>query len=260
VKRCAIFLLAAACLVLPRSAFAAGKGAIPVSSSKDTARVHLGPADGGTDAFVAFPPGTNPGPAVIVIHEWWGLNGQIRGVARELALQGYIAIVPDLYHGKVADDPDYAHILMRGLDEEAAMVDIDAAVAWLRAQPRTAKTKIGIVGFCMGGGVSQMFALHSTAVSAAIMFYGSPELNPEKLATLRAPLQGHFGALDQGIEVDRVEKFKAALAVAGKTNEIYVYAGAGHAFMNQTRPSYSPDAARLAWARTLAFFQKYLKG
>ena len=256
-RRSAILLLVAATLAAPRPVSAAKEAP---GTPRDTARVHLGPADGGTDAFVALPPGNKEAPSVIVIFEWWGLNAQIRGVAKDLAMQGYVAIVPDLYHGKVASDPENAHILVRGLDEEAAMGDLDAAVTWLRAQPRTAKTKIGIVGFCMGGRISQLFALHGPAVSAAIMFYGSPELNPERLATLKAPLQGHFGAADQGIEPDRVEKLKAALDSAGKTNEIYTYAGAGHAFMNQTRPSFSPDAARLAWARTLAFFQKYLKG
>jgi carboxymethylenebutenolidase len=230
------------------------------AGSTDTARVHLAPAGAGLDAFVAWPADRSAAPAVIVIHEWWGLNAQIREVAKRLAQQGYVAIVPDLYHGKVAGDPERAHELMRGLIDEVVMSDLDATIAWLRAEPRVGLRRIGIVGFCMGGRVAELFALHSPQVAAAVMFYGPPEVDPAKLATLRAPLQGHFGGEDQGIPPSRVEELKAGLAKAGKPVDIYVYAGAGHAFMNDSRPSYHADAARQAWARTLSFFQKNLKG
>lgn len=229
------------------------------TSSGDTSRVAIGPAGAGAEAFVAWPAGKADAPAVIVIHESWGLNAQIRGVARRFAAQGYVAIVPDLYHGKSASDPEDAKVLMRGLDEAGALRDLDATVAWLRAQPRTAKARIGVVGFGMGGTYSQRFALRSPEVAVAVMFYGAPETDPAKLATLKAPLQGHFGATDPGIEVSRVDALRAALDQAGKANEIHVYGGAGHAFMDENRPSYAPDAARQAWARTLSFLQKHLK-
>jgi len=251
-----IGLLAVALAV---AALAAAPTPTPAPTRPDTLRVHLGPADGGTDAFVALPTRTTPAPSVIVVQEWWGLNAQIRGVARRFARQGYVAIVPDLYHGKVASDPETAHILSRGLDEDVAMADLDAALAWLKANAQTAKSRTGVVGFCMGGRLSQLFALHNASVSAAVMFYGSPELNPGRLAALKAPLQGHFGAEDQGIDPARADTLRAELTRLGKKGEIYVYAGAGHAFMNETRPSYAPDAARLAWARVLSFFQKSLK-
>ncbi|HYM81548.1 MAG TPA: dienelactone hydrolase family protein [Candidatus Limnocylindria bacterium] len=225
----------------------------------DTARVHVGPAQGGTDAFVVWPVGKNPGPAVIVVHEWWGLNGQIRSTARRLAEQGYVAIVPDLYRGKVTSDPEQAHELLRGLDDERALADLDAAVAWLRAQPRVGKNRIGVVGFCAGGRLAQLMGLHSGEVAAVVVFYGTPETAPARLAKMRAPLQGHFGSEDQGIPANRVEELKAGLAKAGKSVDVNLYAGAGHAFMNDSRPSYHPDAARQAWARTLAFFQKHIK-
>ena len=225
----------------------------------DTSRVHIGPADGGTTAFVAWPAGAGPAPGVIVVHEWWGLNGQIRQVARRLAREGYVAIVPDLYHGAVTDDPEKAHELMRGLEDDAAIADLDAAIAWLRAQPATAKSRLGVVGFCMGGRYSELLDLHSRALSAAVMFYGPPVVDPKKLATLAAPLQGHFGSEDQVIPAAKVESLRAGLGQAGKEGVVYVYAGAGHAFMNEQRPSYHADAARQAWSRTLGFLQKHLK-
>ena len=230
------------------------------AGDRDTARVPLGPSASGTSAFVAWPAVARPVPAVIVIHEWWGLNGQIRSVAKRLAQEGYVAIVPDLYHGRVAGDMEYAHELSRGLDEDRALGDIAAAAAWLRAQPRVHRARIGVVGFCMGGRLSELFALRSPEVSAAVMFYGLPESDPGKLASLTAPLQGHFGREDRGIGLDQVESLRAGLAKAGKRGDIYVYAGAGHAFMHEGRTSYHPDAARQAWARTLQFFQKHLKG
>jgi carboxymethylenebutenolidase len=229
------------------------------AQTSDTSRVHLGPANGGTDAFVAWPAGKAAAPGVVVVQEWWGLNAQIRDVARRLSREGYVAIVPDLYHGKVADDPEQAHVLMRGLEDATAYADLGNAVAWLRAEPRVAKKKIGVVGFCMGGGLAQGLALRNPEIRAAVMFYGSPVTDPKSLATLRAPLQGHFGEQDDGIPIAKVEALRSGLKQAGKPGEVFLYAGAGHAFMNDARPSYHPDAARQAWARTLAFFQRNLK-
>lgn len=231
-------------------------GATRAPVGVDTLRVRLAT---GTDAFAVHPAGRGPAPAVIVVHEWWGLNGQIREVARRLARQGYVAMIPDLYHARVATDPERAHELMRGLDEEQALADLESAIAWLRTQPRTAKSRIGVVGFCMGGTLAQRLALRSPDIAATVMFYGPPETDPAKLRTLRAPLQAHFGTEDEGIPASRIAQLQAALRQAGKTAEIYVYPGAGHAFMNEERPSHRADAARQAWARTLAFLQKLLK-
>ena len=225
----------------------------------DTTRVHLGPADGGTDAFVAWPTGKAAAPGVVVVHEWWGLNAQIRAVAWRLAKEGYVAIVPDLYHGKMATDPEQAHVLSRGLEDPVAYGDLEAAASWLRGQPRLARKRIGVMGFCMGGGLALGLALRDSTISATEMFYGAPVNDPAQLASLRGPVQGHFGEKDDGIPPPKADSFRSALKQAGKEGEVYVYAGAGHAFMNETRPSYHADAARQAWARTLAFFQKNLK-
>src|SRR5262249_43452241 len=126
-------------------------------------------------------------------------------------------------------------------------------------QPRSTKTRMGVLGFCMGGGLAQAYAFEDSSVAAVVMFYGHPETDGSKLARLHAPLQAHFGAEDQGIPPARAAEFKAALASAGKPAEVYVYPGAGHAFMNESRPSYRPDAARQGWARMLAFLQKNVK-
>ena len=116
-----------------------------------------------------------------------------------------------------------------------------------------------MIGFCMGGRLSQLFAMDTAQVGAAVMFYGSPVADSSRLAALSAPLQAHFGAEDQGIGIARVGEFKTALQKAKKVAEVYIYPGAGHAFMHEGRPSFRPDAARQAWARTLSFLQKYLK-
>lgn len=246
-----------------RSARAAASSYLAAATSapgSDTSRVHLGQPESGLDAFVAWPAGRAAAPAVIVVHEWWGLNGQIRGIARRLAQEGYVAIVPDLYHGQVAGDPEYAHELMRGLDEDKAVGDLGAALGWLRTQARVDRRRIGVVGFCMGGRLSELLALRTPELAAAVMFYGRPESDPAKLATLKVPLQGHFGGEDRGIGADQIDALRTSLAKGGRSGAIYVYPGAGHAFMHEGRESFHADAARQAWARTLQFFQKHLKG
>jgi len=225
----------------------------------DTARVHLGPAEQGSDAFVAWPSGSGPAPALVILHEWWGLNGQIRDMAQEFARRGYVAVAPDLYHGQVASDPERARSLMQRLDPGDANRVIGSAVDWVRSQPRSATSRIGIVGFCMGGGLAERYALQAHGLGAVVMFYGQPETDPRKLAGLEAPLQGHFGKDDASIPLAKVNELRSALAGAGKTAEIFVYPGAGHAFMHEGSDTFRADAARQAWARMLDFLQEKLK-
>jgi carboxymethylenebutenolidase len=228
-------------------------------AGNDTTLVRIGTGNSQTAAFVALPANPQKAPVVVVVQEWWGLNAQIRDVAQRLARQGYIAIVPDLYHGRLAEDAMQAHELSRSVTDEGSARDLAAATAWVRAQPFAAG-KLGVMGFCLGGGVALQYALRTPDLAAVVMFYGTPETDSDRLAALRAPLQGHFGADDKGIPVDRVEAFRGALQRAKESADIYVYPGAGHAFMHDGLPSYRPDAAKQAWARTLAFLQKNLKG
>jgi carboxymethylenebutenolidase len=223
---------------------AVAAGSIPDARAAraDTSRVRLGTAETGTDAFVAWPEGDKPGPAIVLVHEWWGLNRQIREVARRFARNGYVTIVPDLYHGRVADDPERAHVLARGVDGATAVGELSAAVTWLRAQERTAKGSIGVVGFCMGGSLAQELAMANPQIAATVVFYGGPERDYVAKAAARAPLQGHFGADDDGIPLRGVESFRDALKAQGNGHEVYVYAGAGHAFMHEGRASHHADA------------------
>lgn len=210
-------------------------------------------------AYMAAPRGQGPRPGVVVIHEWWGLNDQIKGVADKIALQGYNVLVPDLYRGKVAEEPDLAHELMRGLDEERAVGIIKGAVGYLKGLRGAAAMPVDTIGFCMGGGLSLATALAGAEVQGTVMFYGSVKTSEASVAPLRAPLLGLFGDEDRGIPVDDVKKFEAALKSAGKDASIVVYPHAGHAFMNEKRPSYVPDAAKDAWGRVTEFFGRTLK-
>jgi nucleoside-diphosphate-sugar epimerase len=162
--------LVAVVFLAGRLALAAKPSASREPYGADTAQVVLTPGEPPTTAFVAYPGGTQAASGIIIVHEWWGSNEQIRGIARRLARQGYVAIVPDLYHGKVTDDPEEAHELSRGLEDAPALADLQAARAWLRAQPRTAKSRIGVVGFCIGGRLSELLALDNADLSAAVMF------------------------------------------------------------------------------------------
>jgi len=225
----------------------------------DTAIVTVGSGDEATQAFVAWPAKRAGAAGIVVAHEWWGLNSEIRDEARRLSREGYVVIVPDLYRGKTTTDPDAAREMARGLDEARALNDLAAAIGWLRGQPDMQKSKLGVVGFSMGGSLSQRLALaHPELLSAAVMFYGRPETDPAVLKTLAVPLQAHFGATDS--TSTRADALKQSLTAAGKDAEVYVYPGAGHAFMNDEGASYHRDAARQAWARMLAFLQRHLRG
>jgi carboxymethylenebutenolidase len=253
-------LLCAALVAVAELRPAGAESPSPTGSGADTARVHLGAPGTGSEAFVAWPDGRGPAPAIVVLHEWWGLDAHVREVAHQFARQGYVAVVPDLYHGLLASDPERARQLKDGLDPADAFATIDGAIQWLRGQPRTARARVGVVGFCMGGGIAERYALRARGLDAVVMFYGQPETDPAALAGLTAPLQGHFGAEDASIPLAKVDELRVALAKAGKSAEIHTYPGAGHAFMHEGRDTYRPDASRQAWARMLGFLQQHLKG
>jgi carboxymethylenebutenolidase len=211
-------------------------------------------------AYLARPEEEDRGtPGVVVIHEWWGLNDQIKGVADRLARDGYLAIAPDLYRGKLAADRGLAHELMRGLSENRAVDLIKGAADHLRSLGGGNHRRVGTVGFCMGGRLSLAAALKGAEVQATVMFYGSVETTRETVEPLRAPLLGIFGREDRGIPVEDVKKFEEALKAAGKVAAIQIYPGVGHAFFNEQGPSYDRQFAVDAWARTQAFFAKHLK-
>lgn len=208
--------------------------------------------------YLALPPSGPVRGGVVVAHEWWGLNDQIRGVADRLAAAGYAALVPDLYRGEAATEPERAHELLRGLKEDRASAILRSAASWLGANGETTGKKIAAIGFCMGGRLALLAALDGREVAGAVVFYGQPVLEKERLGSLSGPVLGLFGGDDRGIPVGDVRAFEAAARALGKKVETRLYMGAGHAFFNETRPSYNADAAADAWKRTLAFLEKTL--
>ncbi len=213
-------------------------------------------------AYVAEPKGSDARPTVIVVQEWWGLNEHIKDVARRFAREGYAAIAPDLYSRqghKVATDPNVAAELMSGLDKHDGIEDLETTIAWLRAQPRTRSSKIGVIGFCMGGSYAMLLPCESKEISAAAAFYG--EIPPDdKLSRLGCPVFYAYGENDGWIQRRDVDRLAAALKKFGKAGEVKVYSGCSHGFFNDTRSDvYRPAEAKDAWQRTLRLFGEYLK-
>jgi carboxymethylenebutenolidase len=199
-------------------------------------------------------------PALVVVHEWWGLNDNIRAMTRRLAGEGYQALAVDLYGGATADTPDAATKLMNGVmaNRAPAEENLKQAVAYLKGK---GATRIGVIGWCFGGGWSLQTALLAPGdVMATIIYYGHLETDPAKLAALKSPVIGFFGAADNSIPASSVHAFEAELKKQGKPVEVHIYDGAGHAFANSSGGNYKPEAAKDAWQRTTAFLAKYLKG
>jgi carboxymethylenebutenolidase len=203
------------------------------------------------------------GPGVLVIQEWWGLNDQIRGVADKLAAAGYRALVPDLYRGKVTLEANEAEHLMTNLDfGDAAGQDVRGAVQQLKA---SGSAKVGVTGFCMGGALTLLAAVNVPEADAEVAWYGYPPLEYIDPAKIRKPLLGHFATGDQAFPIGKVDELEKKLRDAGAKFEFHRY-DAKHAFANETADSkklpivqYNPQAAELAWRRTMEFFAKTLK-
>lgn len=209
--------------------------------------------------FLVTPEGEGPFPAIVVIHEWWGLNDQIKGEAKKLAKEGYVTLAVDLYRGKVTDDPEEAHELLRGLPEDRAARDLVSAVSYLQTLPNVKKDKTGSIGWCMGGGYSLSLAINSPELAGAVIYYGRLVTDREQLRRINAPIIGFFGEEDRGIPVNSVKEFEKTMKGLGKDVSVYIYPEAGHAFANEGRSSYNARAAKDAWEKTLAFFEKHLK-
>jgi carboxymethylenebutenolidase len=210
--------------------------------------------------YLALPEGHGRHPALVVIHEWWGLNDQIKGEARKLASQGYVALAVDLYRGKVATTPEEAHELMRGVPEDRGIRDLKAAFNYLAARRDVEANKIGSVGWCMGGGWSIQLAMNEPKLAACIVNYGSLPTEASSIEKIKAPVLGNFGADDRGITPDSVHAFEGAMKAAGKSVDVKIYDGAGHAFENpNNKQGYRPEATADAWARMTSFLKKTLQ-
>jgi len=199
-------------------------------------------------------------PAIILIHEWWGLNDQIKGLASQWADDGYVTLAVDLYRGKSTTDPEEAHELMRGLPDDRAVRDLRAAFTYLTHQPQVDARRIGVMGWCMGGGFALELALAEPHIAAVAMNYGHLVTDVNTLKKLHAPLLGLFGGQDRGILPADVKKFEARLKKLGKNVEIKIYDDTGHAFQNPNNKQ-GYNAADTADAQKLqhAFFARTLK-
>ncbi len=231
------------------SAFAATSKDVSYSSGADTVQ-----------AVLYTPKGKGPFPALVVIHEWWGLNDWVKEQAGKLADEGYVTLAIDLYRGKVATTPDLAHELMRGVPDDRAAKDLHAAVEFLASQPDVKKDRIGSIGWCMGGGYSLDIALAEPTIRAAVINYGHLAVDQDDLKKTNASILGIFGGQDRGIPVADVNKFEQDLKSLGKTVEIHIYPEAGHAFENPNNTAgYRKDDAADAWKHTVAFLATNLK-
>ena len=206
------------------------------------------------------PAGKGPFPALVVIHEWWGLNDWVKDQASKLADQGYVTLAIDLYRGKVAKTPDEAHEIMRGVPEDRAKRDLHAAVEFLKSQSSVKKDRIGSIGWCMGGGYSLDVALQEPDLAATVINYGHLATDPEALKKINAPILGLFGAQDRGITPDDVHKFEASMKQLGKKIAVHIYDDAGHGFENENnKDGYRADDTVDARKRTADFLAASLK-
>jgi carboxymethylenebutenolidase len=231
------------------SAFAADSKTVSYKSGDETVQ-----------AVLYTPAGKGPFPAIIVIHEWWGLNDWVKEQASKLADQGYEALAIDLYRGKVATTPDMAHEIMRGVPEDRAKRDLHAAFEFLQSQPNVKKDRIGAIGWCMGGGYALDVALQEPTLAADVINYGHLVTDSDAIKKINAPILGSFGAQDHGITPDDVHKFEATLKQQGKKSDIKIYDDAGHGFENpNNKDGYRAGDAADAWKRISDFLAENLK-
>ena len=220
--------------------------------------------DGRTsNAYLVEPTQGGKAPGIVVVQEWWGLNDQIKGVAEKFAARGYRALVPDLYRGKLTLEANEAEHLMNDLDfSDAATQDIRGAVEYLKA---TGSSKAGVSGYCMGGALTVLAAVYVPESDANAVWYGYPPLEYVDADKIKAPLLGHWGTRDQFFPIGGVDALEQKLREAQVNYEFHRY-DAKHAFANEEADSknlpplgYNPEAAELAWKRTLTFFDSQLR-
>jgi carboxymethylenebutenolidase len=216
------------------------------------------PANGTkTTAYLATP-ASGKGPGVIVIQEWWGLVQHIKNVADRFAAEGFTALAPDLYHGQTASEPDTAGKLFMALNIAQAEKDLRGAAAYLAGQSST--SKLGVVGYCMGGQLALFAATLNPNIAACVNFYGiHPNVKPD-YSKLSGPVLGLYAEKDGFVTPQVAKDVDAAIKKAGKQSEIHIYPGVDHGFFNDDRADvYNKEAAADAWRRTLALFRQQLR-
>lgn len=236
----------AAVLADPRLAWAAAQSLENVTLT----------TDGGLSVAASLAvPATMPAPAILLVHEWWGLNDQIKSVAAEFAKQGYLALAVDLYQGRVATQSDEAKKLVGGVDGAAATDTVGSWLRWLKVH-QLASGKSATIGWCFGGGWSLNASL-AEPVDATIVYYGSVKKSAGDLQALNGPVLGHFAERDRWVNHDMVSGFEAEMEKAGRAYTSHWYE-ADHAFANPTSARYDEGDAALAWQRSLDFLRRHL--
>jgi carboxymethylenebutenolidase len=217
------------------------------------------PFAGGTTGGYLSEPKNGGGPGVVVIQEWWGLVDHIKDVCDRFAAEGFVALAPDLYHGKSTKSPDEAGKLMMAMRIDEAERDLGAAVDYLSTLDSTTSEKIGAVGFCMGGALALYTATKNPKVGACVVFYGGhPKVKPD-LPNLHAPVLGLYGEKDGFATPALARDLERKVKDLGKQIDVNIYKDADHAFFNDTRPEvYNAEAAADAWQRTVEFLRKHL--
>ena len=203
-------------------------------------------------------------PAVVMIHEWWGLNENIKDMAESLAREGYVVLAVDLYKGQVANTTDLAqHLVGKARDNPSeATNNLQYAVRYLASLDNVNSSKIASLGWCFGGGQSLQLALNTEPeypLAGTIIYYGNLISDPESISKIKWPVLGIFGDKDQSISVDSVKQFEEALNAKKIPNQIYIYKGVGHAFANPSGDNYAPQETQDAWEKTVSFLKNYLK-
>ena len=206
----------------------------------------------------------NTFPAVVMIHEWWGLNENIKNMAESLAKEGYVVLAVDLYNGQVANTTESAQNLVSKVRENPSesINNLQHAVRYLASLENVNSSKIASLGWCFGGGQSLQLALNTEPeypLSATIIYYGNLVSDQESISKIKWPILGIFGDQDKSIPVQTVKQFEEGLNANGITNEIYIYKGVGHAFANPSGDNYAPQETQDAWEKTVSFLKKYLK-
>jgi carboxymethylenebutenolidase len=236
----------------------------PADPALTSSDIKFSSTDGGTvGGYLTRPKDSGSHPAIVVIHENRGLTDHIRDVARRLAKAGYVALAPDLLSrqggtGSFADTAG-ATAGIGKLNEDNVTNDLTGAINYLKNQGFVRANKIGVTGFCWGGGNTLLIATRNKDLAAAVVYYGRNPRNLDDVKNVTASVLGHYGAEDERI-TSEVPKLAEAMKKYGKSFEYKVYPGAPHAFNNDTSPDrYRPEAAKEAWSRTLEFFKAHLQ-
>jgi len=209
------------------------------------------------NGYLAKPASGGDHPGIIMIHEWWGLNDNIKAMAEKLASHGYVVLAVDLYEGQVGTTAEEARQLIGSFDGSKGLHNMNSAASFLKDQYNP--SKMGSIGWCFGGGQSLNLALDNEEMDATIIYYGQIETEKEILSTIDVPVLGIFAELDQGIPTEKVKEFEAALNELEIPNEIHIYPEVDHAFANPSGDRYAPEASMDAWQKTIEFLEMNLK-